>query len=133
LIADLPEVRQALADAEDEAGTGGESGGTELAGRLAGLPKPEQDRILVNLIRAEAAAVLGYPSPDAVDAGRPFRDLGFDSLIAVELRNRLNAATGMRLPATLVFDYPTPAALAEYIWTEEFADADSSTQVIEEI
>jgi acyl transferase domain-containing protein/acyl carrier protein len=134
LIADLPEVRQALS--EQEAGPGGaaeQEAGSVLAGRLAGLPRAEQDHVLVNLIRAEAAAALGYPSPDAVEADRPFRDLGFDSLIAVELRNRLNSATGTRLPATLVFDYPTPAELAAYIWEAEFAGADAQPPLLEEI
>jgi acyl carrier protein len=134
LIADLPEVRQALA--EQQAGPDDpaeQQAGSVLAGRLAGLPRAEQDHVLVNLIRGEAAAALGYPSLDAVEADRPFRDIGFDSLIAVELRNRLNSATGMRLPATLVFDYPTPAALAAYVWEEEFAGADARPPLLEEI
>jgi len=127
-------VRQALA--EQETGPGGAAGqeaGSLLAGRLAGLPRAEQDHVLVNLVRGEAAAALGYPSLEAVDADRPFRDLGFDSLIAVELRNRLNSATGIRLPATLVFDYPTPVALAAYIWETEFADAGAQPALLEEI
>jgi acyl transferase domain-containing protein len=87
----------------------------ELAERLRQLPDHEQHRELVALVCARAAAVLGHPDLDAVDAERAFQDLGFDSMTGVELRNRLKADTGLALSRTLVFDYPNPAALADHL------------------
>ncbi|MFE1863716.1 KR domain-containing protein, partial [Streptomyces anandii] len=89
-----------------------------LVERLAALPEAEQEAVLLDLVCTHVAAVLGYPGPEAVDPARSFNEVGFDSLTAVELRNRLNAATGVRLPATLVFDYPTPTALAAFLRDE---------------
>ena len=86
-----------------------------LAGRLAALPTAGQDEAVRQIVLAQAALALGRTGLDPADAGRPFRDLGFDSLIAVEFRNRLNALTGLRLPAAVVFDHPTPDALAALV------------------
>ncbi|MBB2915622.1 NADPH:quinone reductase-like Zn-dependent oxidoreductase/acyl carrier protein [Streptosporangium becharense] len=105
-----------------------------LEQRLAGLPADERQDALVRLVCAEAAGVLGHASTDAVEPERAFKELGFDSLTAVELRNRLNAATGIRLPTTLVFDYPTPHALAGHIMAEIAPPAvDPSASVLAEI
>ncbi|OLR93863.1 type I polyketide synthase, partial [Actinokineospora bangkokensis] len=90
-------------------------GGAELRARLAALDRAGARAELTELVRAEAAAVLGHPGPEAVAADRAFRDVGFDSLTAVELRNRLAAATGAVLSAAVVFDYPTPQELAGHL------------------
>jgi acyl transferase domain-containing protein len=85
------------------------------AEQLAGLQAAEQDRLLLELVRGEAALVLGHTAAAAVDGRRTFKDLGFNSLSAVELRDRLSVATGLPLPDTLLFDYPVPAALIQYL------------------
>ncbi|MCC5481261.1 type I polyketide synthase, partial [Streptomyces barringtoniae] len=115
LIADLPEVRAALRGDGD--GTPGDPAGEAPALReqLAGLDTNDRTTLLLDLVRTHAAFALGHDSPDAVEAGRAFKELGFDSLTAVELRDRLRTATGLSLPATLVFDYPNPAALARHL------------------
>ncbi|WP_456341364.1 type I polyketide synthase [Streptomyces tendae] len=99
--------------AETKAGSG-----VGLRDRLAGMNEAEAERHLVRLVRSEVATVLGHASPDAVGSKRSFTELGFDSLTAVELRNRLTAATGLRLPATLIFDHPNSTLLAERIRLE---------------
>ncbi|QMU77448.1 SDR family NAD(P)-dependent oxidoreductase [Streptacidiphilus sp. PB12-B1b] len=94
------------------------TGGAAWRQRVLALPEAERGRLLRELVRTEAAAVLGHDTANSVDADRPFRDVGFDSLTAVELRNRLIAVTGLPLPLTSVFDHPTAAALGGHLSRE---------------
>ncbi|MFD5321594.1 type I polyketide synthase, partial [Streptomyces sp. NPDC127098] len=89
-----------------------------VTGALSTQPEPERRRRLLDLVRAHVAAVLGHATPEDVDAEQPFSELGFDSLSALELRNRLGSATGLTLPATLVFDHPTTTAVARLLASE---------------
>ncbi len=118
LLHDLPEARQVVEGTRTAAAEDDDAGAAPLLRRLAGQPEAEQERLLLDLVRTAVAGVLGYSGPDAVEAGRAFKELGFDSLTSVELRNRLNAAAGLKLPPTLVFDHPTPTVLARHLRAE---------------
>jgi acyl transferase domain-containing protein/acyl carrier protein len=109
----LPAILRGLASV-DAGHAPGEAGGS-LARRLAELSERERETLVLALVRGEAAAVLGHRSPEKIPPGKTFKQLGFDSLAAVELRNRLDMATGVRLSATLIFDYPDAASLAAYL------------------
>ncbi|MFF6999936.1 type I polyketide synthase, partial [Streptomyces sp. NPDC008313] len=113
----LPSLLQGLVRAPVRQAAGSESGASALKERLASVPASERARVLMDVVRGEVAGVLGHASVDAVEPDRAFKELGFDSLTAVELRNQLNAVTGLRLPATLVFDYPSAQAVVEYLDT----------------
>ncbi|MEU8824618.1 alpha/beta fold hydrolase [Streptomyces sp. NPDC048636] len=104
------------------------SGGT-LARRLAEVPEAEREGVVLELVRAQVASVLGHDSADEVDGERAFKELGFDSVSAVELRNRLSQSTGVALPATVVFDHPTPVAITRLLLSRVDGPADTGVPV----
>ncbi|MGW2621145.1 beta-ketoacyl reductase, partial [Streptomyces sp. NPDC001500] len=107
------------------AAAGGFVPATSLSDRLAGLPEEEQTEILLDLVRDEVAGVLGHTDAENIVPGQAFNEMGFDSLTAVELRNRLMRAAGIALPATLIFDYPSPVAITEHLRAELMPDVAS--------
>ncbi|MFI5690157.1 SDR family NAD(P)-dependent oxidoreductase, partial [Streptomyces sp. NPDC051636] len=121
----VPARRTAAAD-------GTAAGGTALRDQLAAITDRDKRAALVlDLVRRHVRTVLGFPDSQAVEADKPFKDFGFDSLTAVEFRNALAAETGVRLPATLVFDYPTPHELVAHLHKELApADDDPATALL---
>ncbi|MFC5174998.1 type I polyketide synthase, partial [Streptomyces mutomycini] len=118
LISELAEVRKALASSAPEATDSAADDDSPLWNRLAALAPAERADALTDTVRSLAAGVLGHASPDGVERDRAFRELGFDSLTAVELRNALVAETRLQLPTTMVFDHPTPTVLARFLAAE---------------
>ncbi|MER7272149.1 phosphopantetheine-binding protein, partial [Micromonospora carbonacea] len=127
LFGEVPEAREALRGLHS-AEPSDDGAADALRDRLRPLTDAERDAVLVDLVAAQAAAVLGLPDVGDLGPGRAFREVGFDSMTAVELRNRLRAATGATLPASVVFDYPTPLALARHLRTLVVADGATATE-----
>jgi acyl transferase domain-containing protein len=124
LIEDLPEVQRAVAKLAG-GGPGEAEGDPSAAAELAKLPERERERVVLELVRSRAAVVMGHDTPDALDVRRPFKELGFDSLMAVELRNGLQADTGLALATTVVFDHSSCLELSTHI-VSRLADGASS-------
>ncbi|GAA0706995.1 hypothetical protein GCM10009548_94970 [Streptomyces malaysiensis subsp. malaysiensis] len=132
LIADLPGVQEIVDSLRPDDAT--DESVSEFLRDLAGASDAERERALMKVVRENTALALGHSGVEAVKPQRAFQEMGFDSLAAVNLRNTLGAALGTQLPATLVFDYPTPTALVEYLRTELLGDQgeDEITEADEE-
>ncbi|MEV0695944.1 type I polyketide synthase [Streptomyces sp. NPDC050388] len=131
LLEDIPDVRD-IARAMAEADNGDEP--SELVQRLAGLTEQEQEDVLVELIRECVSAVLGFSGNEAVPVRKAFREMGFDSVTAVELRNRLSSRTGLKLPVTTAFDYPTSRTLAAFMREQLLQDGEAvATAALEDL
>ncbi|MFD8387541.1 SDR family NAD(P)-dependent oxidoreductase, partial [Streptomyces sp. NPDC059679] len=133
LLSALPEAQEAL-ERGDTAGPAAavatQAPDSALRTSLIGLSEAEQHAMVLDLVRARAAEVLGHGTFDAISPDKAFRDFGFDSLTAVQLRNRLNAVTGLRLPTTVVFDHPTPMALARFVRAEVLGVPEAAAELV---
>jgi polyene macrolide polyketide synthase len=126
----VPALLRGLVRGQARRAANGQGPAAGLVERLSGLPAAERDLALDDLVRGQVAAVLGFSGAQAIAPDRAFSELGFDSLTAVELRNRLAAMTGLRLPATLVFDYPTSGDLSGYVGERLFGGDDDRSTVL---
>ncbi|MFT2016597.1 type I polyketide synthase [Streptomyces sp. 796.1] len=122
LLTGVEQARRAVEATRATDGAAAADAASELRDALVALPAEDRVERLLGIVRTQVAAVLHYPSPDSVDPDRPFKELGFDSIAAVELRNRLRGALGLTLSSTLVFDYPTPSTLAGQLLTQLLPD-----------
>ncbi|TLW91454.1 hypothetical protein FFT09_19290 [Saccharomonospora piscinae] len=123
LMSDIPEAAAAIAATDPGAAEPG--GARDLREELAAADENERNRVLLDAVRTEAAVVLGHRDAAAVEPARAFRELGFDSVMAVEFRDRLTAATGVRLEATVIFDEPSPTELVDRLRHELFGTDES--------
>ncbi|MEU0744725.1 SDR family NAD(P)-dependent oxidoreductase, partial [Streptomyces sp. NPDC006134] len=130
LLAGLPEAQAVLRAAQRDSENS--DAAASLADSLRGVTDTEQNRILLRLVRSHASTVLGHGGAEGIGPRQAFQEVGFDSLAAVNLRNSLGAATGLRLPATLVFDYPTPEALVGYLRSELLREDDEGPDARED-
>ncbi|MFF8012001.1 type I polyketide synthase, partial [Streptomyces parvus] len=129
----LPALLRALVPAGRRSAQSATANADGLLQRLAGASPGEREQILLETVQQAAAAVLGFASPDQLEPERALNEIGFDSLTAVELRNNLSTLTGLRLPVTLIFDHPTPAALASHLAAELGQDANQGHALLAEL
>ncbi|MER6417121.1 phosphopantetheine-binding protein, partial [Streptomyces humidus] len=130
LLTALPEAHTALTASSQTTGQQEGERGSVLREKLGGQPADEREQALLDLVRRRAADVLGHGDIGEVGPAQAFRELGVDSLTAVELRNRLAAETGLKLPSTLVFDYPTSRHLAAFLDAELFGSGEADPETL---